>query len=245
MAVGNFTPVEAHDAFKLIPAFDNARVIMPQVCRRVDTSDFSGSPNIHGIPQSGDLVLCRVEKVGEKSSIASLGHGNLPLKKGHYVIGVLGARYATDQYEAHIPQGALPEELHLVGAGGIVSVVESQDDANMAEGPTVLTPVGFLRNKNGEKINLKQYAFSPRKCDPANAPPIISFFGSSMNSGKSTTCANMTEGLTAAGKKVGYVKLTGTSIPRHPRKQIVSGAIRAYDFVNFGQGSTFGVPVSE
>ncbi|MBK9337878.1 MAG: hypothetical protein IPM98_15565 [Lewinellaceae bacterium] len=66
-----------------------------------------------------------------------------------------------------------------------------------------------------------------------------------MDSGKTTSAAWLCGGLRAAGKRVGYIKLTGTTFPKDAALNLDRGANFAADFSHFGFPSTYMLDLPE
>ena len=75
-------------------------------------------------------------------------------------------------------------------------------------------------------------------------PAVVAVFGTSMNSGKTTAVTFLCRGLTAAGFKVGYAKLTGTGAGNDYWRVLDSGAGAVVDFTDAGLVSTYRTPIS-
>ncbi|MES1182010.1 MAG: hypothetical protein ABUL44_04355, partial [Flavobacterium sp.] len=73
---------------------------------------------------------------------------------------------------------------------------------------------------------------------PNNAKLILSV-GSSMDSGKTTSAAYLARGLKTTGKKVAFIKLTGTSFTKDKDFVLDCGADVVVDFTDGGYPSTY------
>lgn len=188
-------------------------------------------------PAAGDLVLCRVTKVGShRSSELECGR-KAALREGDEVILAYANRYAPAQYEAYVPQDLGP--CHMVAAGGIAANAVSWHDR--LAGPTSVEPVGLLAGMDLEPVNVKDFALP----DLGGRLPehVIAVFGTSMNAGKSTLAANLVRGLNGLGLSVGFAKITGTGSGGDLFRMSDAGALAAFDFTDAGLASTFQVPV--
>jgi len=156
------------------------------------------------------------------------------------VLVATATRYATDQFEAGLPQDLGP--CHLVAAGGIASHTRSAH-ARMSS-PTELTPVGLLADSHGAVINLSDLAL-PGPPPSLHRPPTLVVVGTSMNAGKTTAMAAITRGLTTAGLRVGTAKITGTGAGGDRWLYHDAGAAEVLDFTDAGLATTYelGLPV--
>ena len=156
-------------------------------------------------PSPGDLVLARVERLGQHSRI-ELGNGRRAhLFPGDEIILCYGHRYAPDQFEGEVPESLAP--CHMVAAGGIAASAVSRHAGKKAA--TRITPLGLLGDAAGRPMNIADHAL-PRATPEADLPLTLAAVGTSMNAGKTTTAAYLIRGLARAGLKVGAAKITGT-----------------------------------
>jgi len=185
-------------------------------------------------PQPGDVVLARVDELGQHRRL-ELGTGRRAhLFPGDEVVVCYGDRYAPDQFEAEIPDRLSP--CHLVAAGGIASG-EISRHVNVLPA-TAITPLGLLAHPGGERMRLSHWALGPPP-PLATRPLTIAVIGSAMNAGKTTTAANLVRGLVATGRRVGAAKVTGTGAGGDAWFLSVSGADPVYDFTSVGLPSTY------
>jgi hypothetical protein len=192
------------------------------------------------VPAPGDLLLARVDHLGQHKRI-ELGNGRrAPLFPGDEIVLCYGHRYAPDQFEGEVP-GSL-EPCHLVAAGGIAASALSKHTSR--RGATRITPQGLLGDANGNPINLADHALEPARPDTP-LPMTIATVGTSMNAGKTTTAAYLIRGLMNAGLKVGAAKLTGTGAGGDCWLMMDAGAELVLDFTDAGYASTHRVPLRE
>ncbi len=185
-------------------------------------------------PQAGDLVLAKVEQIGQHKRIDLATGRKAHLFVGDEIIVVYGNRYAPDQFEAEIPLDLSP--CHLIAAGGLAGMVVSQHiDIDV---PTSITPIGLLANSQGQRINISDWALSPTSYI-GKKPLTIAVVGTSMNSGKTTTAANFIRGLVNSGLRVGAAKITGTGSGNDTWLMRDAGAISVLDFTDVGFPSTY------
>lgn len=204
--------------------------------RRVNKNEIKKIINGDTAPQSGDLVLARIEKINQHKRI-ELEHGRkAPLFEGDEIIVCYGHRYAPDQFEAEIPNDL--KKCHLVAAGGVASLCLSKHKA--IKSATTITPIGILADEHGQRVNINQWCLPHiENKNPAIRPLVIAIVGSSMNAGKTTTAAHLIHGLKKSGMKVGAAKLTGTGAGGDVWLMKDAGADVVYDFTDAGYASTY------
>lgn len=190
-------------------------------------------------PRAGDVVLARVDVIGHHSWLERPDGRRALLFAGDEIVVAYGARYATDQFEAEVPDDLGP--CHLVAGGGLAGrVIGSHASVGS---PTRITPLGLLADPDGAVLNLRSSAtVIPRADAVPNHPPVIVVVGTSMNSGKTTSAASLVRGLRRAGKRVGAAKVTGTGAGNDRWHLIDSGAAVVLDFTDAGLGTTYQVP---
>ena len=195
------------------------------------------------IPQAGDIVLARVEEIGQHKRIDLATGRKAHLFPGDLIVVGYGNRYAPDQFEAEVPLDLSP--CHLVAAGGLAGTILSQHIK--MELPTILTPLGLLGDSQGQRQNLANWTLSSTKdlSHIDEQPYTVAVVGTSMNSGKTTTAANLIKGLVNSGLKVGAAKITGTGSINDIHFMQDAGASLVADFTDVGFPSTYLTPVTE
>jgi len=197
-------------------------------------------------PTPGDLVLARVAAIGQHKRLESYNSRRRSLFVGDEVIVAYGDRYAPDQFLAEAPRDL--DYTHLVAAGGMASqVVERHESIDPA---TVLEPIGLITH-GGEVVTMADHAVHGihdwargRDALAGGGPTVVVVFGSSMNSGKSTTVGCLVNGLVHAGLTVHAGKATGTGAGNDAGLFRDAGADVVVDFTDFGLPSTFKLPLS-
>ncbi len=185
-------------------------------------------------PESGDLVLVRVDEIGQHERIDQVNGRKAIIFTGDELILCYGHRYAPDQFEAEIPEDLSP--CNLAAAGGLAAKVLSQH-AKMKP-PTTITPIGLLGDQQGKRLNLADWAL-PATNYIGQRPCTIAVVGTSMNSGKTTTAANLINGLAKSGMKVGAAKITGTGAGNDIWLMRDAGASLVLDFTSVGFPTTY------
>ncbi|MEH6824058.1 MAG: hypothetical protein V7629_09140 [Motiliproteus sp.] len=204
--------------------------------RRVDVARATQLLTGDVCPQAGDLVLARVEKIGQHARIERPDGRRASLFHGDEIIVCYGARYAPDQFESYLPTDLGP--CHLVAAGGVASL--SVNRHKRMKAPTAIQPLGLLTDADGGRINLKDWGL-PKAPVSTRRPLTIAVVGTAMNAGKTTVAASLVRGLKRAGQRVGAAKITGTGAGGDRWALLDSGADSVYDFTDTGVPSTFGL----
>ncbi len=191
-------------------------------------------------PKAGDLLLARVVRLGHHRKLESPEGRRQTLFVNDLILVCYGARYASDQFEALVPDTL--EGCNLVAAGGIAGLCTDKHSA--ARKPTEIEPLGLVADAEGRVLNLSQFAESRSK-GGTQRPYTLAVVGTSMNAGKTTSVAAMIRGLARSGLKVGAAKVTGTGAGCDRWAMVDAGAEKVLDFTDFGHASTYQVPVAE
>jgi hypothetical protein len=192
-------------------------------------------------PAVGDVGVFKVLRIGKHRNVQSEWKRNMAIIAGDYVMAAFGNRYATNQFEGYVPS-SIPEELHMLAAGGVVGVVESMHYNLEDIGPTKLRMVGVVRDNAGSIINTldsKKNLIVPYSGNAASRTKVILSLGASMDSGKTTTAAYLVNGIMRAGHKVSFLKMTGTTYTKDSDLNFDLGADMSLDFSYLGYPSTF------
>lgn len=214
--------------------FQSARIKWPYATHLVDKSRVQGLlPMVDG-HDPGALVLARVVTIGRHRDLETHQGRKMSIFAGDVIVGVLGDRYATDQFEG---VGRVNGPLgHIVGIGGVMGEVVSMN-SRMTE-PTVVEFLGRLADADGKPLHLQSFQTLPAQPVTQRTATTILSLGSSMNSGKTTTAAQMIRSLTVAGHRVAAAKLTGTACRKDPDFMYDAGAVCVLDFTHAGWPST-------
>jgi len=188
-------------------------------------------------PQPGQLVLARVDQIGQHTRLELPNGRKANLFVGDEIIVSYGHRYAPDQFLGEVPETL--EACHLVAGGGIASKCLSKH--SRIKNATAITPLGLIADHDKRIINLSRYRL-PVPTFAKRMPLILAVAGSSMNGGKTPTLVNLIRGLTMAGVSVGSAKITGTGSGGDTWKMLDAGAYPVIDFTDFGYASTFKLP---
>lgn len=187
------------------------------------------------IPSAGDVILARVEKLGAHDWMERPDGRKAKLFEGDEILVAYGARYATDVYEAVVPDDLGPCD--LVAAGGMAGRVIGSHASLGA--PTRIVPLGLLAGPDGRTLTVRSGApIAPSPVPPPVHPPVTVVVGTSMNAGKTTSAASLVRGLSRAGQRVVAAKVTGTGAGNDRWHLFDAGASVVLDFTDAGLPST-------
>ena len=189
-------------------------------------------------PEAGDLVLARVDVLGHHRGLQLETGRKRNLFAGDEIVVVYGNRYAPSQFEAIVPKTLGP--CQLVAGGGVAAKALSWH-GRISRGPSLITPVGLVLRANGERVNLRDYAVESNAGLVEAPPPTVAVIGTAMDAGKTETAACLVRGLTRAGLKVGFAKVTGTGAGGDTWLLKDAGADPVLDFTDAGYVSTYRV----
>lgn len=196
-------------------------------------------------PGAGDVGLFRVLEIGKHQSVQSDSKRNVSIFPGDHILATFANRYATSQFEGYVPETWM-EQFDILGAGGAIGIVKSKNASLSEIEPTKVELIGYAVDSSKKVINTQfNHAARPTFTGKKTKAKVILSIGATMDSGKTTTAAYVTRGLTLGGKKVGFIKLTGTAYTKD--KDFVSdcGAEYTNDFSDAGYPSTFLTPINE
>ncbi len=218
----------------------NLRVKKTITCTSVEEYKVDSSIIHSHTPLFGEVGLFEVLEIGKHSSIQSETKRVVQIIEGDYILAAFANRYATSQFEGYVPDKPT-EFLDILGAGGAIGIVKSKNASLEHIPPTKLRLIGYATDSNNKIINTIYYKTIREKFSgqlPNNAKVILSI-GSTMDSGKTTTAAFLSRGLKTTGRKVAFIKLTGTGYTKDKDLVYDCGADVAIDFINAGFPSTY------
>jgi hypothetical protein len=187
-------------------------------------------------PRAGDLVLAQVESIGYHTALQLPDGRRRHLFVGDEIVLTYGNRYAPNQFEAIVPQTLGP--CQLVASGGVAAKARSWH-SRVTKGPTQITPIGLLADASGVVANLRDFGLHSVERLAEPRPTILTVVGTAMDSGKTQTAAFLVKGLTLAGLRVGYAKITGTGAGGDTWLLKDAGAQPVLDFTDAGLVSTY------
>ncbi len=185
-------------------------------------------------PNPGDLLLAEVVELGQHKRLELVTSRRATLFEGDEIVVAYGNRYAPDQFEGVLP--AALGNCRLVAAGGVAArLLNRHQNVRSA---TRIKPLGLLADSDGQRINLCDYRL--QRCESLPKKPLVLVVaGTSMNSGKTTACANLVKGLARRKIKVAAAKFTGTGAGADYRTLVDAGAEPVFDFLDAGYVSTY------
>lgn len=156
--------------------------------------------------------------------------------RGNLIAGVLGARRALHGYMGDVPERlAVGDEVHLLNLGGVLGVC---DQPNLDLGPPIRVEVLGQASRDGQLLNIADFALPTcDRLDP-NGPPVVMVFGTCMNSGKTFAAAEIIRILSHAGVRIAAGKVSGVAAMRDLLKMEDNGAIAMASFADCGLPST-------
>lgn len=211
------------------------------ICTDVKQYAIDTAVALHYIPEAGDVAVFEVMTIGKHKQVQSDSKRNTLIMPGDLIMAAFGTRYATAQFEGYLPDRCL-QEYHILGAGGTIGIIRTVHSRFSEVGPTVLKMIGYAVDEQGNVINTKKLKADRMQRFSGNTSllcNIILSVGASMDSGKTTTAGYMVRGLKAKGKKVAFIKLTGTVYTKDKDFVYDMGADVAVDFADFGFPSTY------
>lgn len=217
----------------LLPAPRVAALKTPYATRRVPREAFATLLTDRA-PAVGDLVLVRIDKLGQHKHLELASGRRARLFPGDEIVLAYGNRYAPDQFEAEVPADLGP--CHMVAGGGIAARMLNKH-ARMGVA-TQVVPVGLIGDRSGRVINLADYAL-PALPAARQRPFTVAVVGTSMNAGKTETVTHTIRGLREAGYVVGAAKVTGTGSGGDAWSMVDAGAAQVLDFGDAGMPSTY------
>ena len=217
------------------------RIKKTYICRQVDNWKLETDISSEYKPRAGDVGIFEVLHIGKHHSVQGDSKRNITIVEGDQIMAAFGTRYATAQFEGYMPE-RLDQELHILGAGGTIGVIESMHYKYKDIGPTTLRMVGLVTDRHDAIINTKairQNEMVSFTGAAASATKVILSLGSSMDSGKTTSAAYLVHGLKKRGMNVAYIKLTGTVYTKDSDLAWDMGADMSVDFSDYGFPSTY------
>lgn len=186
------------------------------------------------VPQAGDLVLARIEELGQHKRLELVSSRRATLFEGDEIVVVYGNRYAPDQFEGIVPEHLGP--CRLVAAGGVAARLLNRHDKMRTA--TRIVPLGLLADAGGHRVNLAGARLPQADLiDPD--PLVLVVAGTAMNSGKTTACASLVKGFVRQDVRVAAAKFTGTGAGADYRTLVDAGADPVFDFIDAGYVSTY------
>jgi hypothetical protein len=191
-------------------------------------------------PKMGDVALFEVVEIGKHKTVQHESKRLVTILEGDYILAAFANRYATAQFEGYVPDKPT-EIVEILGAGGAIGLVKSKNASFDHVEATKLRLIGYATDEKGDVTNTIYFnkTKSTFRGEVPNSAKVILSIGSTMDSGKTTTAAYLAKGLKTTGKKVAFIKLTGTSYTKDKDLVYDCGADISIDFINAGYPSTY------
>ena len=188
-------------------------------------------------PVEGSIIMVEAGQHEGKLNILDFAGGRLgKLWQRDKIPAVLGFRKATTEFAGIVPsEVSAGDELYLLCESGVVGAISGVFEAWGR--PMKVKVLGSIVDKKGKPMNLKQFKLKGVNKVKKNIPLVV-FLGTRMDSGKTTMACKIGHELTALGKKIAGVKLTGVAFTQDLMKLTDSGVSPVYDFVDMGLPST-------
>ncbi|MEM8922307.1 MAG: hypothetical protein AAGD35_02320 [Actinomycetota bacterium] len=197
-------------------------------------------PIVERAPEVGDVHFAEVVEVGQHTELESKsGRIHQVLTPGYRFPVVFGNRYATDSYEARLPERP-QRNVDLVARSGMAAVVHELARGRVGT-PTTLRLLGPIVDPGGRPLNTIEHGLPADGASVTGYPraPMILVVGTSMNAGKSTTAVAAGRALIAAGLRVRASKVTGTASLKEILNMADAGAVGVSDFTFLGYPATY------
>lgn len=212
--------------------------ILPSAAFTVPRKAIRWCGRVEKQPAVGDLVMGRVEYIGQHSSLENKEGRIHQVIDGTRAVFVLGNRYAPDYYEATIPD-VLPTTIDLVARSGLIADAKAKNA--MIKDPTRIKVMGYVCDEKGKPLNSRDFvSLQPKSTEKTKRrAKLILVVGTSMNSGKSVSAAACCWALATMGKTVRGSKVTGTASLKDILNMEDAGAGPVSDFTHLGWPATY------
>lgn len=189
-------------------------------------------------PKPGDVMYGRISALGHHRELENKNGRIHRLTDSTAALFVYGNRYATDAFEALVPDEPM-DYVDLVSRSGVIGRVQVRNSRVLA--PTTVRVLGRVVDKKGRPLSTLDHSLIEPATIEKKSPrsKLILVVGTSMNSGKSTAAAAMCWALTTMGHKVRASKVTGTASLKEILHMNDAGATHYNDFTYLGYPSTY------
>lgn len=189
-------------------------------------------------PSPGDVMYGRIATLGHHRELENKSGRIHRLTDSTAGVFVYGNRYATDAFEAIVPDEPV-DTVDLVARSGVIARVQVRNSRVAA--PTTVKVLGRVVDKEGEPLNTLNHSLVQPQSNEKKTPrsKLILVCGTSMNSGKSTAAVAICWALTTMGHTVRASKVTGTASLKDILHMNDAGAATYNDFTYLGHPSTY------
>ncbi len=212
--------------------------ILPSAAYSLQTSLIDSYVTLDDRPKPGDVMYGRIGTLGYHREIENKNGRIHRLTDSTAGVFVYGNRYATDAFEAFVPDEQMPIA-DLVARSGVIGRVEVRNSRVAA--PTTVKILGRVVDKEGTPLNTRDHSLVTPQSSEKKTPrsKLILVCGTAMNSGKSTAAVAICWALTTMGHSVRASKVTGTASLKEILHMNDAGASVYNDFTNLGYPSTY------
>ena len=212
--------------------------IVPSAAFTIQPSLVHAYVKPEGRPRPGDVMYGRIATLGHHRELENKNGRIHRLTDSTSSLFVYGNRYATDAFEALVPDEQM-DYADLVARSGVISRVLVRNSRVLA--PTAVKILGRVVDKDGRPVSTLDHSLIQPGITEKKHPrsKLILVVGTSMNSGKSTAAVAMAWALTTMGHKVRSSKVTGTASLKEILHMNDAGASVYNDFTYLGHPSTY------
>lgn len=212
--------------------------IVPSAAFCIPTSSVEAYVEPEGRPRAGDVMYGRIATLGQHRELENRNGRIHRLTSSTAALFVYGNRYATDAFEAFVPDGHL-DYADVVARSGVIGRVAVRN--SRVGTPSTVRVLGQVVDREGRPLNTLDHPLVAPQATAKKHPrsKLILVCGTSMNSGKSTAAVAMTWALTTMGHTVRASKVTGTASLKDILHMNDAGAAIYNDFTYFGHPSTY------
>lgn len=191
-----------------------------------------------GRPRIGDVMYCRIRALGAHRELENRNGRIHRLTDSTTGLFVYGNRYATDGFEARIPDEPVAVA-DMIARSGVIGTVRVRNSRLRA--PTTVDVLGQVHDPDGQPLNTLDHSLVTPKNREKKSPrsKLILVCGTAMNSGKSTAAVATCWALTTMGHSVRASKVTGTASLKEILHMSDAGATSVSDFSYLGYPSTY------
>lgn len=195
-------------------------------------------------PRVGDVVYGTLHQPGHHPELESRSGRLHRLTGATRSLFVYGTRYATDAFDADLPERAT-SAVDLVARSGLVGRVRGAHTRMAA--PTTIRVLGRVYGVDGRPLNTLDHPLAVPASTTKTHPRarVILVVGTSMNAGKTTAASAIAGVLTSMGHRARASKITGTASLREIHGPADAGAKPVSDFTHLGYPSTHGLGEAE
>ncbi len=189
-------------------------------------------------PRPGDVMYGRIATLGHHRELENKNGRIHRLTDSTAALFVYGNRYATDAFEALVPDEAMTYA-DLVARSGVIGRVHVRNSRVLT--PTTVKILGRVLDKEGRPVSTLDHSLIKPTTTDKKFPrsKLILVVGTAMNSGKSTAAVAIAYALTTMGHKVRSSKVTGTASLKEILHMNDAGASVYNDFTYLGHPSTY------